>query len=76
MVKSKPQYLVDEKGRKKSVFLNIKEYRELLRRLEDLEDALELDEAVRTAEGFKDYQEVRGELEKERKHEHYERGAT
>ncbi len=42
MVKSKPQYLVDEKGRKKSVFLNIKEYRELLRRLEDLEDALEL----------------------------------
>ncbi len=76
MVKSKPQYLVDEKGRKKSVFLNIKEYRELLRRLEDLEDALELDEAVRTAEGFKDYQEVRGELEKGRKHEHYERGAT
>ena len=60
MVKSKPQYLLDEKGRKKSVLLNIKEYRELLRRLEDLEDALELDEAVRTAEGFRDYQEVRG----------------
>ena len=39
MVKSKPQYLLDEKGRKKSVLLNIKEYRELLRRLEDLEDA-------------------------------------
>ena len=60
MVKSKPQYLLDEKGRKKSVLLNIKEYRELLRRLEDLEDALELDKAVRTAEGFRDYQEVRG----------------
>jgi len=63
--KSKPQYLVDEKGRKKAVLLSIKEYRELMRKLEDLEDSLELDEAVRTAQGFRDYREVREELKEE-----------
>ncbi len=65
MAKSKPQYLVDEQGRKKGVLLSIKEYKELLAKIEDLEDALELDEAVRTAEGFKDHQEFREELKRE-----------
>jgi hypothetical protein len=59
---SKPQYLLDEKGRKKAVLLNIKEYEELIQRIEDLEDALELQEAVRTAQGFRDYREIRKEL--------------
>ena len=65
MAKAKPQYLVDDKGRKRSVLLSIKEYTELLRRLEDLEDALELDEAVRTAQGFRDYREIQAELKDE-----------
>ena len=65
MVKSKPQYLVDEKGRKKAVLLSIKEYRELIRRLEDLEDAIELDESISSAESFRDYREIREELKEE-----------
>ncbi|MBI4233440.1 MAG: hypothetical protein HY686_03270 [Chloroflexi bacterium] len=56
------KYIVDEKGRRRGVVLSIGEYRRLLRRLEELEDALELDEAVRTAQGFADYTEVREEL--------------
>jgi hypothetical protein len=65
MTRSKPQYLVDEKGRKRGVLLSIKEYQELISRLEDLEDTLELDEAVRTAKCFRDYQEIRKELKEE-----------
>ncbi len=37
--------LIDPKGRQKGVVLSIKEYKRLLTRLEDLEDALELKEA-------------------------------
>ena len=59
------EYLVDEKGRKKAVQMNIKDYSRLLARLEELEDALELDQAVRQTSGFRDYREVRKELVKE-----------
>ena len=58
-------YVVDGKGRKKAVLLNIKEYSRLLDRLEELEDALDLDEAIRTEQGFRDYGEVREALHKE-----------
>ncbi len=37
--------LIDPKGRQKGVVLSTKEYKRLLARLEDLEDALELKEA-------------------------------
>ncbi|MCI0440096.1 MAG: hypothetical protein L0177_13345 [Chloroflexi bacterium] len=65
MAKSKLQYVVDESGRKRAVVLGIKEYKELLSRIEDLEDALELDEAIKNAEGFRDYREIRKELQEE-----------
>ena len=61
------RYIVDEKGRKRAVLLNIKEYSRLLARLEELEDALDLDEAIRQEQGFLDYHEVREELGKEGK---------
>jgi PHD/YefM family antitoxin component YafN of YafNO toxin-antitoxin module len=57
------RYLVDERGRKRAVLLDMKEYSRLLRRLEELEDTLALDEAVRTASEFRDYGEVRSQLE-------------
>ena len=47
------EYLVNEKGKKTAVMLDIATYRALLERLEDLEDALELDEAARTAKSFR-----------------------
>jgi PHD/YefM family antitoxin component YafN of YafNO toxin-antitoxin module len=59
------RYLVDERGRKRAVLLDMKEYSRLLRRLEELEDTLALDEAVRTASGFRDYRDVRSELRNE-----------
>ncbi len=65
MTTTDTKYVVDEKGRKKAVLLNIREYSRLLARLEELEDALDLDEAVRQAQGFRDYREVREELHKE-----------
>ena len=61
------KYLVDKKGRKKAVVLNMKEYSRLLARVEELEDALDLDTAARTAQEFQDYQEIREELLKERR---------
>lgn len=59
------KYLVDSRGRKTAVLLNIKEYSRLLERLEELQDTLDLDEAVRNAKEFKDYREIRKELLKE-----------
>ena len=59
------KYLVDNRGRKKAVLLDIKDYSRLVSRLEELEDTLDLDEAVRTARSFRDYREVREDLKRE-----------
>ncbi|MBI2304142.1 MAG: hypothetical protein HYU86_05285 [Chloroflexi bacterium] len=59
------KYLVDKRGRKKAVLLDINEYSRLVSRLEELEDTLDLDEAVRTARSFRDYREVREDLKHE-----------
>jgi hypothetical protein len=59
-----PEYLVDARGRTKSVLLRAADFRRLLRHLEDLEDALALDKAVRTARRFREYSDVRMELRK------------
>jgi PHD/YefM family antitoxin component YafN of YafNO toxin-antitoxin module len=59
---AKAQYIVDEKGRKKAVLLSIKEYKSLIARIEDLEDAIELDKAVRDAKSFKEHNEFMKEL--------------
>ncbi len=59
------KYLVDKWGRKKAVLLDIKEYSRLVSRLDELEDTLDLDEAVRTAHSFRDYREVRADLKRE-----------
>ena len=56
------KYIIDKKGRKKAVLLDMKEYLRLLARMEELEDALDLDTAARTAQGFRDYREIREEL--------------
>ena len=47
MLNIKPRYLVDEAGRKTGAVLSLKEYRRLMQRLEDLEDALDLARAIR-----------------------------
>jgi PHD/YefM family antitoxin component YafN of YafNO toxin-antitoxin module len=60
---AKARYLIDDKGNKKAVLLDIKEYQRFMKRLEDLEDALSLDEAARSAQSFREYGEIRAELE-------------
>jgi len=59
-----PYFVVNDKGQKKYVLLSVAEYERLLQHLEDLEDALSLDEAVRTAKEFRNYADVRAELRK------------
>ena len=59
-----PQFVIDAKGHKKSVLLDVADYERLMQRLEDLEDALALDEARHAARGFRDYTDVRAELRK------------
>lgn len=59
------KYLVDKRGRKKAVLLDIREYSRLVSRLAELEDTLDLDEALRTARSFRDYREVREDLKRE-----------
>lgn len=42
--------------------MSIKEYQHLMQRLEDLEDMLELDVAVRTETAFRNYQDIQADL--------------
>ena len=58
------KYVVSAGGRPTAVVLDIRRYRRLLRHVEEMEDALELDEAVRTASSFRSHAEIRAELKK------------
>ena len=62
MAKVREKYLIDDKGKKTAVVLDVREYRRLMERLENLEDALDLDEARRASTGSRPYEEVRSEL--------------
>ena len=62
MRKVKEKYLVDEHGKRTAVQLDIATYNALLEHLEDLEDALELDEAVKSAKSFRPYEQIREEM--------------
>ncbi|MFQ5598596.1 MAG: hypothetical protein ACE5GK_11155 [Nitrospiria bacterium] len=55
----KPKFVTDEKGKKTSVILNIKDYNNLLEYLEDLEDAYDLLKAEHEASGFIPYEAFR-----------------
>jgi len=59
-----PQFVVGPDGRKRAVLLEVKQYRRLLRRIEDLEDALALDRAERTCKKLLSYSAVRERLKR------------
>ena len=65
MAKAATEYIVDSKGRKKAVVLPVKEFDRLMEHLEELEDALALEEAVGKADEFTDYRQIREELKLE-----------
>lgn len=52
------EYLVDERGHRKSVVLSVQEYLRLREYLEDLEDALDLKKAKESARGFVDFEHL------------------
>lgn len=58
-VHKKPKYLIDEKGHKKGVLLNIKEYKHMIELIEDLEDTNDLLRAEREATSFTPYEKFR-----------------
>ena len=55
----KHKFLIDEKGRKKAVVLDLKEYKNILEMMEDLEDANDLLSAEREATAFTPYEKFR-----------------
>ena len=59
------QYLIDKKGKKQAVLLPVKEYDRLLEELEDLRDALELEERAESASSFIPYDVLRRRLKKQ-----------
>ncbi len=67
MLNVNPRYLVNAKGRKTAVVLSMKEYRLMIEHIEDLEDTLEMDIAVKSETTFRDYRDIQAELRKEGK---------
>ena len=65
MLTINPKYIIDDEGKKTAAVLTMKEYRFLIKCLEDLEDIVEMDSVVETATDFRDYQDIRSELKKE-----------
>jgi hypothetical protein len=60
------EYLIDEKGQKKSVVLSIQDYFRLMEYLEDLEDSLDLKKAKASAKKFIDFDQFLVHLKKQR----------
>jgi hypothetical protein len=56
---AKPKFLIDAKGRRKAVVLELKEYKNMLEIMEDLEDANDLLSAEREATAFTPYEKFR-----------------
>ena len=65
MARATTQYVTDSRGRKKAVILPIKEFNRLIERLEELEDAAALDDALENAGEFTDYRQIREVLKQE-----------
>lgn len=56
------KFIVDSRGKRTAVVLSVKEFEEMVRELEDLRDAMYVDEAESTAEGFTDLEDLKREL--------------
>ena len=46
----KPQYIIDEKGKKTAVILNVKTFESILEELEDLYDVAQAEEIIKKGE--------------------------
>jgi len=62
MVKLKEKKLITDDGREVAVQIDMDSFRELEEYIEDLEDSLALAEAIKTAEGFRLWEDFIAEL--------------
>jgi hypothetical protein len=54
----KTRYIVDSRGRRREVVLPIADFQAMVKEIEDLRDALYVDEAEASAEGFVELDEL------------------
>jgi len=59
-----PKFVVRTSGRREAVLLDMSQYRRMLRKIEDLEDALALDRAERTSKKLVPYEDLRRRLKR------------
>ena len=64
MRQTAPQFIIGPDGRNSGVVLELNHYRRLMRRIEDLEDALALDSAVESSRKLVNYESVREGLKR------------
>ena len=62
-----PQYITDDKGKKLSVVLSIKEYKKIMEELEDLKDIKAYDRAMNRKQEFVPLDKAIKEMEATRK---------
>ena len=58
------KFVIGPKGKTEAVQLGLGEYRRLIRRLQDLEDAVTLDKAEETSKGLIPYSTIRKRLKR------------
>lgn len=63
----KKHYLVDEKGKKNGVLLDIKDYRKILHELEELESIRAYDAAKSSEDEIISFEKAVNEIERDRK---------
>jgi len=61
-MKLHPQFVIDERGEKKSVLLPVEDYECILEAIEDQLDAADLDEAIQQEKEVVPYEQVRRQL--------------
>jgi L-rhamnose isomerase len=64
MASTFPKFVISTSGRKEAVLLDWGEYRRMLRKIEDLEDAMALDRAEQTSKKMVPYAEVHRRLKR------------
>ena len=66
MVKIKEKYLVNAKGKAVGVFIDIKEYRRLLKKIEELDSIRAYDTAKASRDGVIPFEQAVKEIERKR----------
>jgi len=61
----KPEFIMDEQGKPRSVLLSIKDYEALLELLEDVRDSIVFDAAFESSEGLRELEDAVADMRKD-----------